>query len=53
MSDKRPMQANDIIQGLQSLNYFEIGFDRAVNKRRRDDDLESPSSKNAKLRNSK
>lgn len=47
------MQANDIIQGLQSLNDFEIGFDKAVSKRRREDDLESPSSKKAKLRNRK
>ena len=53
VSDKRPMQANDIIQGLQSLNDFEIGFDKAVNKRRRDDDLETPSSNKAKLRNRK
>ena len=49
VSDKRRMQAMDVFQGLQSLKQFEIDFDKAVMKRRHDEDLESPSSKKAKL----
>lgn len=48
-SDKRPMQAIDVSQGLRSLNDFKIEFGKAVIKRRREEDLESPSSKKAKL----
>ena len=53
VSDKRRMQAMDVFQGLQSLNQFEIDFDKAVMKRRRDEDLESPSSKKAQLKKRK
>ena len=51
VSDNRPMQAIDIIQGLRSLNEFEIEYDDAVVKRRRDEDFESPSSKKARPSN--
>ena len=47
--DKRAMQVMDIFQGLRSLNNLEIDSDEAVIKRRRDEDLESPSPKKAKL----
>ena len=45
MSDQRPMQAMDVLQGLRSHNDFEIDSAEAVVKRRRDEDFDSPSSK--------
>ena len=43
------MQADDIFQGLRSLNKFEIDFDGAVTSKRRGEDLETAVSKKARL----
>ena len=48
VSDKRPMQADDLFQSLRSLNNFEMDFNSAVTKRGRDEDLETPLSKKAR-----
>lgn len=49
VSDERPMEANDILQGLRSLKDFERDFKKAAGKRQLDDDQDATSSKKSKL----
>lgn len=49
VSDKCPIQANDIFQGLLSLKNFERDFNEALAKRGLDEDPEASSFKKIKL----
>ncbi|MCJ1381029.1 hypothetical protein MMC17_004138 [Xylographa soralifera] len=49
VSDKRPMRADDILQGLRSLKDFERDFNKAAPKRQLDDKEEVTPGKKAKL----